>query len=45
MENTLEFLLPSGLPCIIRMQNGEDEELLSSIRLNKAGNHNKRFSL
>lgn len=43
MENTLEFLLPSGLPCTIRMQNGEDEELLSSIRLNKAGNHINAF--
>lgn len=43
MENTLRFLLPSGLPCTIRMQNGEDEELLSSVRLTKEGNHINAF--
>ena len=43
MDKTLEFLVPSGLPCEIRMQNGEDDEILSSVRLQKEGNNINAF--
>lgn len=43
MDTKKEFLLPSGLSCTIRMQNGEDEELLTSVRLMKSGDNINAF--